>query len=111
MIPLGTPGTWQEYLVVKADQLIPIPEPLSDVIAAQFVVNPLTAWVMATEELALQPGQWLLQTAAGSMLGRVMLQIARLRGFKTINVVRRPSARASGGTQRPRRRRGDLYRG
>jgi NADPH:quinone reductase-like Zn-dependent oxidoreductase len=89
VIPLGTPGTWQEYVVVKADQFLPTPEPLSDVIAAQFVVNPLTAWVMATEELALQPGQWLLQTAAGSTLGRVMLQIARLRGFKTINVVRR----------------------
>jgi NADPH2:quinone reductase len=89
VIPLGAPGTWQEYLPVNAAQLIPTPEPLSDAIAAQFVVNPLTAWVMATEELALQPGQWLLQTAAGSTLGRVMLQIARLRGFKTINVVRR----------------------
>jgi len=41
------------------------------------------------EELALKPGEWLLQTAACSTLGRVVLQIARLRGFKTINVVRR----------------------
>jgi NADPH:quinone reductase-like Zn-dependent oxidoreductase len=41
------------------------------------------------EELALQPGQWLLQTAAGSTLGRMVLQIAKLRNFKTINVVRR----------------------
>jgi NADPH:quinone reductase-like Zn-dependent oxidoreductase len=44
---------------------------------------------MTVEELALQPGEWLLQTAAGSTLGRVVLQIARRRGFKTINVVRR----------------------
>lgn len=88
VIPLATPGTWQQYLVVKASQLIPIPDTLSDAMAAQFVVNPLTAWVMTTEELHLQPGQWLLQTAAGSTLGQVVLQIAGLRGFKTINVVR-----------------------
>jgi NADPH:quinone reductase-like Zn-dependent oxidoreductase len=44
---------------------------------------------MTIEELALKPGEWLLQTAAGSTLGRVVLQIAALRGFKTINVVRR----------------------
>ena len=36
------------------------------------------------EELKLKEGEWLLQTAAGSTLGRVVLQIARLRGFKTI---------------------------
>lgn len=89
VIPLATPGTWQEYHIVKADQLIPTPDTISDTIAAQFVVNPFTAWVMTTEELRLEPGQWLLQTAAGSTLGRVVLQIAQLRGFKTINVVRR----------------------
>lgn len=89
VIPLATSGTWQEYLIVKADQLIPIPDEIIDTIAAQFVVNPFTAWVMTTEELRLEPGQWLLQTAAGSTLGRVVLQIAQLRGFKTINVVRR----------------------
>ena len=89
VIPLGAPGTWQEKLLVDSTQLIPVPDSISDQTAAQFVVNPLTAWIMTTEELALQPGEWLLQTAAGSTLGRVVLQIAALRGFKTINVVRR----------------------
>ncbi len=89
VIPLGAAGTWQEYVAVESTQLIPVPEQVSDETAAQFVVNPLTAWIMTVEELALQPGEWLLQTAAGSTLGRVVLQIARLRGFKTINVVRR----------------------
>ena len=89
VIPIRTPGTWQEYLVVNATHLIRPPDGLSDESAAQFIVNPLTAWVMTTQELALQPGQWLLQTAAGSTLGRMVLQIAKLRNFKTINVVRR----------------------
>lgn len=89
VISLGVPGTWADYIVAPAAQLIPVPDAVSDQTAAQFVVNPLTAWIMTVEELALQPGEWLLQTAAGSTLGRVVLQIARQRGFKTINVVRR----------------------
>lgn len=89
VIPLGLSGTWQEYVVLRPTQLIPVPDSVSDATAAQFVVNPLTAWVMVTEELNVQAGEWLLQTAAGSTLGRVVLQIARLRGIKTINVVRR----------------------
>jgi NADPH:quinone reductase-like Zn-dependent oxidoreductase len=89
VIPLGVPGTWQEYITASAAQLIPVPDSVSDQTAAQFVVNPLTAWIMTLEELSLRPGEWLLQTAAGSTLGRVVLQIARLRGFKTVNVVRR----------------------
>ena len=89
VIPLGVAGTWAEYVIAPAAQLIPVPDGVSDQTAAQFVVNPLTAWIMTVEELALQPGEWLLQTAAGSTLGRVVLQIARQRGFKTINVVRR----------------------
>lgn len=89
VIPLGIIGTWAEYIVANADQVIPYPDTLSDSIAAQFVVNPLTAWVMIVDELKVQPGEWLLQTAAGSTLGRIVLQIAKLKGFKTINVVRR----------------------
>lgn len=89
VIPLGVAGTWQEYLLAESTQLLPVPDEISDETAAQFVVNPLTAWIMTIEELHVQRGDWLLQTAAGSTLGRVVLQIARLKGFKTINVVRR----------------------
>jgi NADPH:quinone reductase len=89
VIPLGVAGTWQEYLLAESTQLIPVPDSIPDQTAAQFIVNPLTAWIMTTEELQLQPNEWLLQTAAGSTLGRVVLQLAALRGFKTINVVRR----------------------
>ena len=88
VIPLGVAGTWQEYLVVPAAQAIAVPAPMPDNIAAQFVVNPLTAWIML-DELNLQPGDWVLQTAAGSTLGRLVIQLAKTRGYKTLNVVRR----------------------
>lgn len=88
-IPLSAGGTWREYVIADAAGLLAVPDAVSDATAAQFVVNPVTAWVMLEEELALQPGQWLLQTASGSTLGRLVLQVARLRGYRTINLVRR----------------------
>jgi NADPH:quinone reductase len=88
VIPLGVAGTWQEFLIVPAAQILPVPDAVSDETAAQFVVNPLTAWAMI-EELKIEKGEWLLQTAAGSTLGRIVLQLARELGFRTINVVRR----------------------
>lgn len=90
VVPLGvSPGTWAELMVVPAARLLPVPDGVSDEAAAQLVVNPLSAWVLVVDELDLQPGEWLLQNAAGSTLGRVVIQLARARGFRTINVVRR----------------------
>lgn len=89
-IPLSAGGTWCESVVVDAARLLPVPDAVSDATAAQFVVNPVSAWVMLEEELALRPGEWVLQTAAGSTLGRLVLQIAQLRGYRTVNLVRRP---------------------
>ncbi|MFC7245987.1 zinc-binding dehydrogenase [Catellatospora aurea] len=41
---------------------------------------------------AAQPGEWLLQTAAGSTVGRLVIQLSRHLGIRTINVVRRRDA-------------------
>lgn len=89
-IPLGSGGTWCEAIISDAARLLPVPDAVGDETAAQFVVNPVTAWVMLEEELALRPGDWLVQTAAGSTLGRLVIQLAQLRGYRTINLVRRP---------------------
>ena len=39
--------------------------------------------------LDIPRGEWLLQSAAGSVLGRMAIQMARHYGIRTINVVRR----------------------
>jgi NADPH:quinone reductase-like Zn-dependent oxidoreductase len=85
----GVMGTWQEYITAQPRQLIAIPDALSDQVAAQFLINPVTAWVMVTNELGVTEGQWLLQTAAGSAVGRLVIQISKIKGFQTINLVRR----------------------
>ncbi len=90
VVPIGAQGTWADYVVTTAENLVPMPDGLPDASAAQVIVNPLTAWIMAVEELKLEPGDWLVQTAAGSIVGRCLIQIGKLRGFKTLNLVRRP---------------------
>ena len=89
VVPLGAGGTWCESVVADAARLVPVPDAVGDAAAAQFIVNPVTAWVMLEEELKLKPGDWLVQTAAGSTLGRLVIQLGRLRGHRTINLVRR----------------------
>ncbi|MFF1763923.1 hypothetical protein [Streptomyces sp. NPDC058249] len=85
-------GTWQEYLVADTHRLLPVPDRLSDSTACQLAVNPLTALLLVTRELDVQPGAWLLQTAAGSTVGRLVIQLARHPGLRTINGVRRRDA-------------------
>ena len=41
--------------------------------------------------LAIPKGEWLLQSAAGSAIGRQIIQIACSRGIRTINLVRQSS--------------------
>jgi NADPH:quinone reductase-like Zn-dependent oxidoreductase len=82
-------GNWGEYTVAKARQVIPVPAALPDDQAACFFVNPTTALVMTRSVLRVPPGGWLLQTAAGSNLGKMVIRLGRKYGFKTVNVVRR----------------------
>lgn len=89
VIPLGIGSTWQEYLVAPRNQLIIVPEGLKDESASQILVNPMTAWILAMDEIKIEVNQWLLQTAAGSTLGRIIIQLSKMKGFKTINFVRR----------------------
>lgn len=82
-------GNWAEYAVVPATNVIPISSALSDQQAATFFVNPATAWVMTREVLQVPAGQWLVQTAAASVLGRMVVRLGRVCGFRTFCIVRR----------------------
>lgn len=90
LLPVGC-GTWRSHLQVKAKQLIALPEadPLQ---LAMLTVNPPTAYLMLREFVDLKPGDWVIQNAANSGVGSYLIQLAKIRGLKTVNVVRRESA-------------------
>ena len=83
-------GNWQQNTVALAKQAIPVPDWMTNEQAATFFVNPATALVMTRTVLGVPRGAWLLQSAAGSALGKMIIRLAKLDGYKTINVVRRP---------------------
>ncbi len=82
-------GNWAEYTVTKSRQVIPVPDDISDELAATFFVNPATAIVMTQDVLRVPPGEWLLQSAAGGELGKMVIRLGKKYGFRTLNVVRR----------------------
>jgi NADPH:quinone reductase-like Zn-dependent oxidoreductase len=92
VITVGVMGTWQEYVVADAGRVLGVPAGMSDSTAAQLLANPLTAVILTGDELDVRPGEWLLQTAAGSTVGQSVIQLGAHVGFKTLNVVRRRSA-------------------
>lgn len=90
LLPVGC-GTWVSHLNAPANRLIPLPEADPRQLA-MMTVNPPTASLMLSQFVDLQPGDWIIQNAANSGVGSYLMQLAALRGFKTINVVRRESA-------------------
>jgi NADPH2:quinone reductase len=82
-------GNWQEQTIVPARQVVPVPSALSDEQAATFFVNPATALVITRHVFQVRRGEWLLQSAAGGALGKMIIRLAKRDGFKTINLVRR----------------------
>jgi NADPH:quinone reductase-like Zn-dependent oxidoreductase len=85
----GQGGTWAERVIVSARQVVPIAPAVSDDQAASFFVNPASAIIMTEYVLKVPINAWLLQTAAGSALGRMVIRLGKHRGFRTISVVRR----------------------
>jgi NADPH:quinone reductase-like Zn-dependent oxidoreductase len=85
-------GNWAEYAVAPAPFLLPVPDDLPDEQVASFFINPASAILMLRHVLAIPRGEWLLQSAAGSELGRMIIRLAKHDGVRTLNVVRRREA-------------------
>ena len=81
-------GSWQQYIEMDAKLVFPVPDGVSDDAAVQFVVNPFTALQMI-KILNIPANEYLIQGAAGSALGKQVIQICKALNIRTINVVRR----------------------
>ena len=94
LLPPGS-GTWSTHLVAPAAKLIPLPAGADPLQLAMITINPPTALLMLTEFVPLGAGDWVIQNAANSAVGTYLVQLAKLRGFRTVNVVRREAAAAA----------------
>lgn len=100
LLPPGL-GTWATQVVAPAARLLPLPNEADPRQLSMLTVNPPTASLLLSDFAELQPGDWVIQNSANSGVGGYLVQLARLRGLRTVNIVRRESAvegvRALGG--------------
>jgi NADPH2:quinone reductase len=82
-------NAWAEYVCIPADELFVLPANLPVEKAAQFALNPVTAWGLL-EKSHLVPGDWLLLTAGNSTVSKLIIQFAVRRGINIIATIRDP---------------------
>ncbi|KAI5843632.1 hypothetical protein BZA05DRAFT_410803 [Tricharina praecox] len=85
-------GTWRTHALASDKNLLKIPEKFRDlgvVSAATVSVNPCTAYCMLKNFKPLEKGDWFIQNGGNSGVGRAAIQLGRLWGLKSVNVVRK----------------------
>ena len=88
VISLGR-ANWAEKVLGDAQTFIKVPKELDFRLAAQLKANPPSAKLMLADYEELEAGDWVIQNAANSAVGRHIIRMAKAKGIKTINIVRR----------------------
>lgn len=87
-------GNWSEFLLAKASNVVSIPKEMDLLQAAMLKINPATAHLLLTDVVELKRGDWLVQNAANSAAGKHLVRLARDKGIRTVNIVRREEVMA-----------------
>lgn len=89
VIPIITnSGTWRSHLILSYENILKVPKNLGLVEAATLTVNPCTAFRMLRDFTTLKPGDTVIQNGANSACGQNVIQICRVWGVRTVNIVR-----------------------
>jgi NADPH:quinone reductase-like Zn-dependent oxidoreductase len=89
------PGAWAEHVTADAQFVVPVPDSISDEVAAQMLVNPLTVLMLRREaEKHFSTGYdgVVLNNAAGGAVGRLITAGFSNHHIATVSLVRRAEA-------------------
>jgi NADPH:quinone reductase-like Zn-dependent oxidoreductase len=89
VIPHGV-FSWAEKVLAPAEEAIVLPAEIDPQQAAMLSINPPAAALLLEEFVSLKPGDWIVQNAANSGVGRAVIVFAKQKGLRTINIIRRP---------------------
>jgi len=81
-------GTWRTYALSTEDKLQKIAKDIPLEYAATLAVNPSTAYRLIHDFAPLQAGDVIIQNGANSVVGTSVIQLAKAKGIKTINILR-----------------------
>jgi NADPH:quinone reductase-like Zn-dependent oxidoreductase len=92
ILPTYEQGTWADEVVVPVRNLVPMSNEADPLQLSMIGINPATAYLLLNRYVSLMPGDWIGQTAANAAMGQYIIELAKLAGVKTLNVVRREEA-------------------
>lgn len=82
-------GAWRKHLFVEKDDIILLPQYFNYIPRlSTLMVNPCTAYRLLSDFVDLKDGDVIVQNAANSVVGRCVIQLAKILKFKTVNIVR-----------------------
>ncbi|EFO86721.1 hypothetical protein CRE_04876 [Caenorhabditis remanei] len=79
---------WTEYSIVNDDELVHLDERIPLDLAATLMINPPTAWIMLQKYVKLEKGDYVIQNSANSGVGRSVIEMCKVFGYQSINIVR-----------------------
>jgi NADPH:quinone reductase-like Zn-dependent oxidoreductase len=77
-------GGLAEYVAVRGDRVLPLPDRVRYEEVASFILTNMTAWRMVVTQGQVRPGQDVLVIGVGGGVSSTAVQIARLRGARVI---------------------------
>jgi NADPH2:quinone reductase len=83
----GTPGSYAELVTVAADAAVPVPDDVSDELAAAVPLQGMTAHYLVTSTYPVRPADTVLVHAAAGGVGLLLTQLAKARGARVIGTV------------------------
>mmetsp|Transcript_22694 Transcript_22694/g.21919 ORF Transcript_22694/g.21919 Transcript_22694/m.21919 type:complete len:298 (-) Transcript_22694:342-1235(-) len=81
-------GTWRQEAVAQEKELIKVANNIPAAYASTLAINPSTAYRLLRDFVNLSPGDVIIQNGANSMVGLAVVQMAKLMGLRTINIIR-----------------------
>ncbi|WP_088310695.1 quinone oxidoreductase family protein [Novosphingobium sp. B 225] len=83
----GAPGAYATARLVKAADLLPLPDTIDSQTAAAVLLKGATVEMLAERCAPVAPGEWALVPAAAGGVGQLLLQWLKARGVRVIGTV------------------------
>jgi NADPH:quinone reductase-like Zn-dependent oxidoreductase len=92
VLPTLGQNTWVERTVADERDVLTVDAAADPLQLSMIAVNPITAHLILTGYAELKADAWVAQNSANSAVGRYLVDLARLAGLRTVNIVRRDEA-------------------
>src|ERR1700722_4253112 len=89
VVPPLSSWVWRERMVIPTGGLFALPQGADPKQLAMLAINPPTASLLLSHYVDLNRGDFVVQNAANSGVGRWVIAFAKKRGLRTVNIVRR----------------------